>query len=99
MTSGGLPVRWSGRHVVVTMPAEIDAANSAAVAGQLSTVLTEHPDLITADLTSTTFCDSAGVQAIARAAEHSAASRADMRIALGDSPVGRVFQLPPAWTR
>jgi anti-anti-sigma factor len=93
MTAGKLPVRWSGRHVVVTMPAEIDAANAAVVAGQLSAVLSEHPDLITADLTGTTFCDSAGVQAIARAAEQSAASRAEMRIALGDSPVARVFQL------
>src|SRR6202012_2573695 len=93
MTTGELAVRWSGRHVVVTMPTEIDAANSAAVTGQLSAVLSEHPDLITADLTRTRFCDSAGVQAIARAAEQSAASGSELRIALGDSPVARVFQL------
>jgi anti-anti-sigma factor len=93
MTTEELAVRWSGRHVVVTMPTEIDAANSAAVTGQLSAVLSEHPDLITADLTSTRFCDSAGVQAVARAAEQSAASGTELRIALGDSPVARVFQL------
>jgi len=93
MTTEELAVRWSGRHVVVTMPTEIDAANSAAVAGQLSAVLSEHPDLITADLTRTRFCDSAGVQAVARAAEQSTASGTELRIALGDSPVARVFQL------
>jgi anti-anti-sigma factor len=93
MTSGELAVRWSGRHVVVTMPSEIDAASSVAVADQLSAVLRERPDLITADLTSTTFCDSAGVQAVARAGEHSAASGTELRIALGDSPVARIFQL------
>ncbi len=93
MTVEELAVRWSGRHVVVSMPAEIDAANCAAVADQLSAVLGERPDLITADLTSTKFCDSAGVQAIAHAAERSAASGAELRAALGDSPVVRVFQL------
>jgi len=93
MTTGELTVRWSGRHVVVTMPTEIEAANSAAVTGQLSAVLSEHPDMITADLTRTRFCDSAGVQAIARGAEQSAASGTELRIALGDSPVARVFQL------
>jgi anti-anti-sigma factor len=92
-TSGELAVRWSGRHVVVTMPTEIDAANSAAVTDQLSAVLRERPELITADLTSTRFCDSAGVQAVAHAAEQSAASGAELRIALGNSPVARVFQL------
>jgi len=93
MTTEELAVRWSGRHVVVTMPAEIDGANSAAVTGQLSAVLSEHPEMLTADLTGTRFCDSAGVQAVARAAEHSAASGTELRIALGDSPVARVFQL------
>jgi anti-anti-sigma factor len=88
-----LAVRWSGRHVVVTMPTEIDAANSATVTDQLSAVLSERPEMITADLTGTRFCDSAGVLAVARAAEHSAASGAELRIALGDSPVARVFQL------
>ena len=93
MTSEELAVRWSGRHVVVIMPAEIDAANATAVTGQLSAVLSERPDLITADLTRTRFCDSAGVQAVARAAEQSAAGGTELRVALGDSPVARVFQL------
>lgn len=93
MTTEELAVRWSGRHVVVTMPTEIDAANSVAVTGRLSAVLSEGPDLITADLTGTRFCDSAGVQAIARAAEQSAASGTELRVALGDSPVARIFQL------
>jgi hypothetical protein len=38
--TGPVPeVRWSGRHAVVTMPAEIDLGNSAAVGEVLSAIV------------------------------------------------------------
>ena len=58
----------------------------AAVAGQ-------SPEVITADMTATMFCDSAGVNALARAYELAAASGIELRLALGDSPATRVIQL------
>ena len=62
-------VRWSDRHAIVTMPAEIDVTNSSDVSDLLAAVAGESPEVITADMTATTFCDSAGVNALARAYE------------------------------
>jgi anti-anti-sigma factor len=43
-------------------------------------------------MTATMFCDSAGVRALARAHEL-AARGSELRLALGDSPTARIFQL------
>ena len=93
MTGQELQVSWSGRHAVVTMPDEIDLGNSGAVDEQLKAVAGQVPDLITADLTGTVFCDSAGVYVITRAYELVAANGGELRLALGDSPVARIFEL------
>jgi anti-sigma B factor antagonist len=93
MTGQQLHVSWSGRHAVVTMPEEIDLGNSASVGEQLSAVAGQSPDLITADLTGTVFCDSAGVYVLTRAYELVSANGGELRLALGDSPVARVFEL------
>jgi sigma-B regulation protein RsbU (phosphoserine phosphatase) len=93
VTGPELPVAWSGSHAVATMPEEIDAANSASVADQLSAVISRSPDVVTADLTATVFCDSTGIRALARAGDLAAAAGAEMRLAVGDSPVTRMLQL------
>jgi len=86
-------VRWPDRHAIVTMPAEIDVTNSSDVSDLLAAVAGESPEVITADMTATTFCDSAGVNALARAYELAAAGGIELRLALGDSPATRVIQL------
>jgi phosphoserine phosphatase RsbU/P len=86
-------VRWSGRHAIVTMPAEMDPANSSDVSDLLAAAASQSPEVITADMTATTFCDSAGVHALARAHELAAACGSQLRLALGDSPVTRIIQL------
>jgi phosphoserine phosphatase RsbU/P len=86
-------VRWSGRHAVVTMPAEIDITNATGVSDLLAAVVGESPEVITADMTATVFCDSAGVSALARAHELAVASGGELRLAVGDSPAVRVVQL------
>jgi anti-sigma B factor antagonist len=93
MTGQQLHVSWSGRHAIVTMPEEIDLGNSASVGEQLSAVAGQSPDVITADLTGTVFCDSAGVYALTRAYELVSANGGELRLALGDSPVARIFEL------
>ena len=93
MTGHELHVSWSGRHAVVTMPEEIDLGNSAEVAEELTAVAGQSPELLTADLTGTVFCDSAGVYVLTRAHELVAANGGELRLALGDSPVARIFQL------
>lgn len=93
MTGHELQVSWSGRHAVVTMPEEIDLGNSAEVGEELKTVAGQSPELVTADLAGTVFCDSAGVYVLTRAHELVSANGGEFRLALGDSPVARIFQL------
>ena len=93
VTGDDLAVRWSGRHAVVTMPGEIDVTNAPGVASALAAVSGQSPEVITADLTATSFCDSAGVEVLARAGQLAAAAGTELRLALGDSPVARILQL------
>jgi anti-anti-sigma factor len=94
LTSGEDPrIRWSGRHAIVTMPGDIDVTNAPRVAELISAAAAGSPEVITADLTATVFCDSAGVEVLARAREVATASGVDFRLALGGSPVARILQL------
>ena len=94
LTSGGDPrIRWSGRHAIVTMPGETDVINAQDVAELLSAAAAGSAEVITADLTATVFCDSAGVEVLARARDMAAARGAEFRLALGGSPVARILQL------
>ena len=91
---GGDPrIRWSGRHAIVTMPEETDVINAPDVAELISAAAAGSPEVITVDLTATVFCDSAGVEVLARAREVAAARGVDFRLALGGSPVARILQL------
>jgi anti-anti-sigma factor len=94
LTGGGDPrIRWSGRHAIVTMPGETDVINAPDVAELLSAAAAGSAEVITADLTSTVFCDSAGVEVLAHARDMAAARGAEFRLALGGSPVARILQL------
>jgi anti-sigma B factor antagonist len=93
MTTADFSVRWSGRHVVVTMPAEIDVTNSAGVDSVLTGVAAQHPEVITADMTRTVFCDSSGIHALARAHRRVSSNGGELRLAVGASPAIRVLQL------
>jgi anti-anti-sigma factor len=93
MTEPGQDVRWSGRHAVVTMPDEIDLTNSGDLEDLLAAVVAESPQLVTVDMTATTFCDSAGINVLARTHELATANGGELRIALGHSPVARIIQL------
>jgi phosphoserine phosphatase RsbU/P len=86
-------IDWTGRHATVTMPSEIDVINASSVAELLSAAAAGSPEVITADLTSTVFCDSAGVEVLARGRDLAAARGVEFRLALGESPVARILQL------
>jgi anti-sigma B factor antagonist len=76
------PVTWSGRTAVVTAGVELDL--TIADAGALGLVV---------DMTSTTFCDSAGIAAITRAVRRAAAHDAAIRLAVTSPAVLRVLAL------
>lgn len=84
---------WYGRTAVVKMPAEIDLTNADAMREALLSVLNQSAVGLVVDMTATTFCDSAGITALARAARRAAATGATIRLVATAAPVLRVFSL------
>lgn len=93
MSPEHFPVLWIGRTVVVILPAEIDITNADQVREDLLSVLNQGAALLIADLSKTTFCDSAAVGALARAFRRAEASQSDMRLAVGAQAVQRILTL------
>ena len=93
MSGEDFPVCWSDRTAVVTMPAEVDLTVADAARGALLEVLNQGAALLVVDMTATTFCDSAGITALVRAARRAAASNAEIRVATAAQTVLRVFSL------
>jgi anti-sigma B factor antagonist len=87
------PVLWIGQAAVVTLPAEIDATNADQVREDLLSLINQGAMLLIADLSKTTFCDSAGVSALVRAFRRAAASDSRMRLVVSTLAVQRVLAI------
>jgi anti-sigma B factor antagonist len=80
--------------IVVVLPVEIDVTNSEQVHDQILAALEPDVDLVIADMTSTSFCDSSGVHALVFAHEAAVARGIQLRLAVSpDGSVRRVLQL------
>jgi anti-sigma B factor antagonist len=80
--------------VVVVLPVEIDVTNSEQVHDQLVAALAPGVDVVIADMTATSFCDSSGVHAVVFANEAAVARGVRLRLAVSkDGSVPRVLQL------
>ncbi len=85
--------------VIVELPAEIDVTNSDQVRDRLIAALAPGTEIVIADLTSTSFCDSSGVRAILHAHETAVARNTRLRLAVSpEGSVRRVLQLTGAAT-
>lgn len=84
---------WIGQVAVVALPVEIDVTNAAAVREDLLAVLNRGAVLLVADLSKTTFCDSAGVSALVRTFRRAAASASGMRLVVSTPAVQRVLSI------
>jgi anti-sigma B factor antagonist len=62
--TAGEQIRWEGERAVVSMPAEIDITNAHEIRQALRTAARHGAKVLIIDMSATTFCDSAGVQAI-----------------------------------
>lgn len=91
--SGDRRVVWVGRIAVVTLPAEVDISNAGELSQDLAAVVAEHASLVIADMTATTFCDSAGVTALVRAVRQANASATGLRVAAAAPGVTRVLAI------
>jgi len=93
VSQGRYPVLWIGQAAVVTLPTEIDLTNADLVQEELLSVLNQGATLLVADLSKTSFCDSAGVSALVRAFRRAVTSAGTMRLVVGTPAVERVFSI------
>ncbi len=84
---------WIGQVAVVTLPAEIDVTNADVVREELAYVLNQGAALLIADLSRTSFCDSAGVSALVRTFRRAATSESSMRLVVSTPAVERVLSI------
>jgi anti-sigma B factor antagonist len=87
------PVAWLGKAAVITLPAEIDIANADQVREDLLLTLNRGAATLVVDMGGTTFCDSAGVNALVRAFKRATASGAQMRLVVSAPIVQRVLSI------
>ena len=80
MSSGNYEIGALGPCAVITMPGEIDVTNSDQTGQALLAALEQAPDVLIIDMSETTFCDSAGVQAIVAAHRQAAATGKQLRL-------------------
>jgi anti-anti-sigma factor len=86
-------VEWFGQVAVVTVAGEIDITNAEGLRDALLSALNAGAAGLIADLTATTFLDSAGIAALVRAARRADAADAALRLAVTAPPVLRVLSL------
>lgn len=82
-----------GAAVVITLPAEIDISNADQVRDELLSLLNRGPAVLLVDMAETTFCDSAGVNALVRAHKRATANGAEMRLVVAAPGVQRVLAI------
>jgi anti-anti-sigma factor len=82
------------QHVrVLTAPREIDLSVRDHLARALERAVTCEPGHVIVDMSSTTFCDSSGLSALARALRCASASGSTMSVVVSHRSVRRVFDL------
>jgi anti-anti-sigma factor len=87
------PVLWLDRVAVISLPVEIDITNAGQVRDDLLSVLNREPDTLIVDMGGSTFCDSAGVNALVRAHRRATASEAEIRLVVTAPAVLRVLAI------
>jgi anti-sigma B factor antagonist len=84
-------IRRAGPQAVITMPAEIDAANADPIRQALLSAASPEVTVLIIDMSGTTFCDSAGVHAIIAAYRQTATTGTQLRLVA--TAVLRIFQV------
>lgn len=84
---------WLHDAAVITLPAEIDISNADMVRDELLSLLNRGPATAIVDMAETTFCDSAGVNALVRAHKRATANGAEIRLVVAAPGVQRVLAI------
>ena len=78
---------------VITLPAEIDIANSGQIGASLTDAAQRRPLVLIADMTITTFNDSAGNRVVNQAYRGMRASGTELRLVIPAAPVLRALAI------
>ena len=78
---------------VVTFPDEIDMATAGAIGEDVAAALARGVHAVIADMTATTFCDSAGISMLIRAKKQATSHGAELRLLLPCPNVLRVLKI------
>jgi anti-sigma B factor antagonist len=78
---------------IVTLPAEIDFTNAGSVGEQLRTAFRPGVAVVIADMTATTFSDSAAVRNLLLASDKAAEAQAELRLAIPSATVLRTLTM------
>ena len=84
---------WVGRAAIVTLPVEIDLSNAELVRQGLLSVVAQGATRVIADMTATTFCDSAGIAVLVRVVRQATAHGSGLRLAASATALTRVLGL------
>ena len=82
-----------GPLTVVTFAAEIDVATAGAIGEQIAAALAPGVHVVIADMTATTFCDSAGINMLIRASKRGAANGTELRLLRTCPSVLRIMRI------
>lgn len=78
---------------IVTLPAQIDLVNAGRVGEDLRTACQPGVAVVIADMSDTTYCDSAGVRALLIARAAATTCQAELRLVIPSANVLRVLSL------
>jgi anti-anti-sigma factor len=90
------PVLWVGQAAVISAPVEVDVTNADDVRKCLLSAIGNGARALIVDMTATTFCDCAGVHAIAACRKQAAAPGVSLRLAVSAPTVKHVFTITGA---
>jgi len=94
VTAERWPVRWAAGRAIVTFPVDVDVTNADTARKHLvALVERDGAKLVVADMTRTTFCDSAGITALATARRKAVARGAAVTVACSSPQVLRILEL------
>jgi anti-sigma B factor antagonist len=93
LTTDGNREFGDGQVAVVTLPREIDITNADEIRERLLSAASQGASILVADLSQTTFCDSAGVTALVRAFRRANENGTKFRLVTTSPSVLRVLEI------
>ncbi len=84
------PAERAGPVTVVPFPKYLDASGAADMSDQIRAALRDGATVLVADMSATSWCDRAGLDALIRAYQLAAVSQAELRLVVTGASVGRL---------